>query len=175
MATNNEFGLVTNFRDYKDAKTGTDNIAVHAIRDSRRVVGWMPRKKVPKGGALVDKWKVLIPKSYGERGTIPAQILGPTLIAKPPSASTQTYVFVYADSETEALSIERYTKTRFFRFLLSLRKITQHAAKPVYAWVPQQAWGRSWRDDDLYRKYKLTKDEIAFIERMIRPMGESDE
>ena len=175
MATNNGFGLVTNFRDYKDAKTGTANIAVHAIRDGRRVVGWMPRKKLPKGGALVDKWKVLIPKSYGERGTVPAQILGPTLIANPPSASTQTFVFAYADSEAEALSIERYTKTRFFRFLLSLRKITQHAAKPVYTWVPQQSWDRDWSDGDLYKKYKLTTDEMAFIEKMIRPMAESDE
>ena len=175
MVTNNEFGLVTNFRDYKDAKAGTDNIAVHAIRDSKRVIGWMPRKKLPKGEALVDKWKVLIPKSYGERGAIPAQILGPTLIAKPPSASTQTYVFVYADSEAEAQYIKSYTKTRFFRFLLSLRKITQHAAKPVYKWVPQQAWDRDWTDEMLFKKYSITKEEIVFINSMIRPMGGGDE
>jgi len=175
MATNNEFGLVTNFRDYKDRRIGTDSVAVHAIRDGRRVVGWMPRKNLPKGGALVDRWKVFIPKSYGERGTIPAQILGPTLIAEPPSACTQTYVFVHAGSEAEARSIERYARTRFFRFLLSLRKITQHAAKPVYAWVPQQAWDRKWTDADLYKKYKFTTDEVAFIEKMIRSMAESNE
>jgi site-specific DNA-methyltransferase (adenine-specific) len=175
MATNNEFGLVTNFRNYRDVRSRADDTAVHAIRDGRRVIGWMPRKNLPKGASFVDKWKVLIPKSYGERGTIPAQILGPTLVAKPPSASTQTYVFVYAKDEAEALSIERYTKTRFFRFLLSLRKITQHAAKPVYAWVPQQAWDQEWTDAALYKKYKLTGDEIAFIERMIRPAVESDE
>lgn len=170
MATNNEFGLVTNFQGYNEKKTRTDNVAVHAIRDTRRVVGWMSRKNLPKGDALVDKWKVLIPKSYGERGTIPAQILGPTLIAEPPSASTQTYVLVYADSEAEVRSIEHYAKTKFFRFLLSLRKITQHAAKPVYSWVPQQIWDRKWTDTALYKKYKLTPNEIAVIETMIRPM-----
>lgn len=175
MASNNEFGLITNFRGYKDKRTRIESVAVHAIRDGRRVVGWMSRKNLPKGEALVDKWKVLIPKSYGERGTIPAQILGPTLIAEPPSASTQTYVFVYADSKAEAQSIESYTRTRFFRFLLSLRKITQHAAKPVYTWVPQQAWDRKWTDADLNKKYKLTSDEVAFIEKMIRPMAERDE
>jgi len=175
MATNNEFGLVTNFRAYKNKKTPTENVAVHAIRDGRRVVGWMARNSLPKGQAFVDKWKVLIPKSYGERGTIPAQILGPTLIAEPPSASTQTYVFIRADSEAEAKCIQRYTKTRFFRFLLSLRKITQHAAKPVYKWVPQQPWDRNWTDVDLYKKYNLTGDEVSFIEQMIRPMGESDD
>lgn len=174
MATNNEFGLVTNFRAYKDIKSRTESVAVHAIRDGRRVVGWISRKNLPKGAAFVNKWKVLIPKSYGERGTIPAQILGPILIVEPPSVSTQTYVFVHANSEAEAQSIARYARTKFFRFLLSLRKITQHAAKPVYAWVPQQVWNRTWTDADLYKKYKLTSAEIAFVERMIRPMGEGD-
>lgn len=168
MATNNEFALGTNFREFRDKKSRTDKVAVHAIRNSKRVVGWMPQNKVPKQSCLLSKWKVLIPKSYGERGTIPAQVLGPTLIAEPPSVSTQTYVFVYADSEAEAKSIERYTKTRFFRFLLSLRKITQHAAKPVYAWVPQQPWDSELTDADLYKKYDLTNEEIAFIAKMIR-------
>lgn len=175
MATNNEFALVTNFRGFKDKKTLKDNIAVHAITDGRRVVGWMSRENLPKDSPLVDKWKVLIPKSYGERGTIPAQILGPTLISEPPSVSTQTYVFVYADSEAKSKFIERYARTRFFRFLLSLRKITQHAAKPVYAWVPQQSWDRVWSDIDLYKKYNLTKEEITFIEKMIRPMDNANE
>jgi site-specific DNA-methyltransferase (adenine-specific) len=175
MATNNEFALGTNFREFRDKKSHADNIAVHAIRDSRRVVGWMSQENLPKDSRLLKKWKVLIPKSYGERGTIPAQVLGPTLIAEPPSVSTQTYVFVYADSEAEAKCIERYTKTRFFRFLLSLRKITQHAAKPVYAWVPQQLWDSELTDVELYKKYKLTKKEIIFIEKMIRPMATTNE
>jgi len=135
----------------------------------------MSREDLPKSGPLVDKWKVLIPKSYGERGTIPAQILGPTLIAEPPSVSTQTYVFAYADSQADAISIQGYARTRFFRFLLSLRKITQHAAKPVYTWIPQQSWARQWTDAALYKKYGFTKDEIAYIESMIRPMGEANE
>jgi site-specific DNA-methyltransferase (adenine-specific) len=175
MATNNEFGLVTNFRAYKEQKSRKENVAVHAIRDGRRIVGWISREDLPKGMAFVNKWKVLIPKSYGERGSIPAQILGPILIAEPPSASTQTYVFVHANSEAEAQSIARYARTRFFRFLLSLRKITQHAAKPVYTWVPQQSWNLRWTDAALYQKYNLTTEEIAFVEKMIRPMGGADE
>ena len=169
MATNNEFGLVTNFRGFRDKKSETNSVAVHAIRDSRRVVGWMSREDLPKGEARVDSWKVLIPKSYGERGSIPAQILGPTLVAEPPSACTQTYVFAYADSEAKARHIAHYATTRFFRFLLSLRKITQHAAKPVYTWVPQQTWDRNWTDDELFAKYQLSNSEIEYIKKMIRP------
>ncbi len=175
MSTNNEFGLVTNFRGFSDKKGGGDSIAVHAIRNTKRVIGWMDRSELPKGHALVDVWKVLIPKSYGERGAIPAQILGPTLVAEPPSASTQTYVFIRASNEQEARYIEHYTKTRFFRFLLSLRKITQHAAKPVYTWVPQQTWDRNWTDADLYAKYGFTDEEASFIQKMIRPMAGADD
>ena len=38
-----------------------------------------------------------------------------------------------------------------------------------------QAWDRTWTDSKLYKKYGITKDEIAFISSMIRPMGEVDE
>jgi site-specific DNA-methyltransferase (adenine-specific) len=174
MSTNNEFGLVTNYRDYKNKQTLKEDVALHAIRDGRRVVGWVSRDKLPKGHSLVDSWKVLIPKSYGERGSIPAQILGPILISKPPSVSTQTYVFIRADTQDEARSIAQYARTRLFRFLISLRKITQHAAKPVYTWVPQQTWDRTWTDEILYEKYGIQDDEISFIESMIRPMVGTD-
>ena len=52
-----------------------------------------------------------------------------------------------------------------------MRKITQDALRQTYSWVPIQLWDRDWKDADLYKKYKLTKDEIDYIESVIRPMG----
>jgi site-specific DNA-methyltransferase (adenine-specific) len=170
METNNAFGLGTNFTGFADRKSAEFDIQLHAIKGSKRVIGWISADHLPTGHTLVDQWKVLIPKSYGERGAIPAQILGPLLIAPPRSASTQTYVLAKASSEQQAKSIASYVRTKFFRFLLSLRKITQHASKPVYAWVPQQSWDRLWTDAALYEKYGITPDEQSFIESMIRPM-----
>jgi site-specific DNA-methyltransferase (adenine-specific) len=51
-----------------------------------------------------------------------------------------------------------------------LRKHTQHAAKGVYSFVPLQNFSKPWTDEELYKKYKLNDEEIAFIESMIRPM-----
>ena len=51
-----------------------------------------------------------------------------------------------------------------------LLKNTQHALKKVYQLVPQQDWSRKWTDKELYAKYGLTNDEIAFIDSMIKPM-----
>jgi site-specific DNA-methyltransferase (adenine-specific) len=112
----------------------------------------------------------MIPQAFGERGSRPAKVLGGSFIAPSPSVCTQTYLFFYVGSKTEAESLNSYVRTRFFRFLVSLRKITQHATRSTYTWVPQQEWGRTWTDAALYKKYKLTKDDIALIESMVRPM-----
>jgi site-specific DNA-methyltransferase (adenine-specific) len=63
-----------------------------------------------------------------------------------------------------------YIRTRFFRFLVLLNKPTQHATCKVYTLVPVQDFTEPWNDEKLYKKYGLTEEEIAFIERMVRPM-----
>ena len=51
-----------------------------------------------------------------------------------------------------------------------MHKPTQHLLRGVYSFVPTQDFSKPWTDAELYAKYKLTKDEIAFIESMIKPM-----
>jgi site-specific DNA-methyltransferase (adenine-specific) len=97
-------------------------------------------------------------------------VLGRPKIASAPSVCTGSYLFFYSDSKAEAESIMSYYMTKFFRFLVSLRKITQDAFRPMYSWVPQQSWDRTWSDGGLYKMYGLTKAETAFIEKTIRPM-----
>ena len=63
-----------------------------------------------------------------------------------------------------------YIRTRFFRFLVLLKKNTQNSSKSTYELVPMQDFSKPWTDEELYKKYKLTKKEIAFIEKMVRPM-----
>ena len=61
-------------------------------------------------------------------------------------------------------------QTKFFRFMMSLIKNTQNISKGVFAFVPVQDWSKSWTDEELYSKYGITDNEIAFIDSMIRPM-----
>lgn len=73
-----------------------------------------------------------------------------------------------------------YIKTRFARFMISLRKMTQDATRSTYNWVPLQDFTPSsdidWSQDvagidrQLYAKYGLSADEVAFIEERIKPM-----
>ena len=169
LSADKEFGWTSNFDGFHN-KQGPHDVALRYNRKGKRLIGWINRKDVGKSPHLIDTWKVMIPQAYGERGARPATVLGPSLIAESPSVCTQTYLFFYVSSERQAKSLSSYLRTRFFRFLVSLRKITQHATRSTYTWVPQQSWDRTWTDAALYRKYSLSKDDIAFIESVVRPM-----
>jgi site-specific DNA-methyltransferase (adenine-specific) len=169
------FGVATNFEDWTE-KGGSGKIALHLINRGKRTIGFIKRGDIRKNTDAIDTWKVLVPKAYGAGETFPHQILGREIVAPPPSACTQSYLVVTPfQSERAAESFASYYRTRLFRFLVSLRKITQDALRSTYTWAPQQSWNRSWTDELLYTKYGITKNEIAFIESMIRPMGEDDE
>ncbi|MBA4772150.1 MAG: Eco57I restriction-modification methylase domain-containing protein [Sphingomonas sp.] len=169
------FGIATNFDNWV-AKPSADKIPLHLIHQSKRTTGFVKRNLIKKNVELLDVWKVLAPKAYGAGENFPHQILGKEIVAPPPSVCSQTYIVAAPfDSEQSAKSFASYYRTRLFRFLVSLRKITQDALRSTYTWVPQQPWDRIWTDTMLYEKYGITEDEIVFIESMIRPMGAGDE
>ena len=72
--------------------------------------------------------------------------------------------------ETMANNLSSYLRTKFARFLLSLAKISQHGTGKTYQFVPVQDFSSAWTDEELYAKYGLIEEEIAFIESMIKPM-----
>ena len=74
------------------------------------------------------------------------------------------------DSEDEAKSALSYISCRLTRFLVLLHKSSQHVTRKVYTFVPKQTWDRQWTDEALYEKYGLTDDEIALVEKIVRPM-----
>ena len=136
----------------------------------KRGVGYIGRNAVTKSAHLIDTWKLLVPQAFNGGDAVPHQILGKPLIAPSPSVCTQSFLFFRVNSHKAAESLQSYYTTRFFRFLVSVRKITQHATHSTYTWVPQQAWDRVWTDEALCKKYSLTKADSAFIESRVRAM-----
>ncbi len=169
LSARTAFGIVSNFSGYRKAKRRGD-VRYYATSPRGRVQAWIARSEATINHEAIERWKAMVPTAYGERGTRPAMVLGPSFVASNPSVCTQSFLFVCTDSREQAESIASYYRTRFLRFLVSLRKITQHTTRESYLWVPQQSWDRKWTDGALYKKYRLNKDEIAFIESMIRPM-----
>lgn len=177
LARDKEFGWTSNFDGFHE-HPGEGDVPLYYIRSVKRAVGFIKRDQVTKSVHLIDSWKLLVPAVGSgrerERSGVDL-VLGPSLIAPAPSVCTQSYLFFSVSSQKEAESLQSYYATRFFRFLVSLRKITQHATHSTYQWVPIQNWDRAWTDADLYAKYGITEGEAAFIESMIRPMAGVDD
>jgi len=164
------FGLATNFAEHKE-KPFRGSVALYITDRGKRVVVHTSRSGIRKNVHLIDSWKVLFPEAYGERGAIPALVLGPSIVTPPESVCTQTYLVAGPlASKKAATSLQTYSRTRFFRFLVSIRKITQHALRSTYSWIPQQTWGRTWTDKELYAKYGITRKQQAYIESQVREM-----
>jgi site-specific DNA-methyltransferase (adenine-specific) len=123
------FGIATNFADWSE-KDGAGKIPLHLINHGKRCIGYVKRDLIQKNVAALDSWKVLVPKGYGAGESSPHQILGKEIVAPPPSACTRTYLVVAPfPNEEAARSFASYYRTRLFRFLVSLWKITQDALR----------------------------------------------
>lgn len=137
---------------------------------------FIDRADVPRNDAWIDEWKVLLGRAYGAGDAFPHQIYNRPIIAGPGTACSETYLVINRfNTEAEADRFAIYLRTRFVRFLVSLRKNTQDIYNERFQFVPAIPMDRNWYDEKLYRKYAITKTEITFIESMIRPMGEGDE
>lgn len=167
LSADKEFGWTSNFDGFHD-KPVPGSVPLYYVRKSQRSIGYIERHKVTKSASLIDTAKVLVPKAGSGGGSVPDYVLSTPLVAAAPSTCTQTFLFFYVDAVSEAESIRSYLSTKFLRFLVSLRKITQDATKSTYKWVPIQSWDRIWKDGDLYSKYGLNEDEISFIESQIK-------
>lgn len=163
------FGLTTTFQG-KSKPSSDDSVLVYQNGGT----GYVGRDEVQSGTEWIDAWKIFV--SYaapgtGNRDTYPHRIISTPFIGQPGEISTETYLAIGPfETRTEVDSALSYLKCRFTRFLILLHKASQHVTKKVYSFVPQQSWDRTWTDEELYAKYGLTDEEIAFIESVVRPM-----
>lgn len=132
-------------------------------------VGYIEKNYVKKNIEWLDLHKLFVPKAVGT-GDSKTDVIKP-FIPENPSCTSETYLVIGPfNSEKIMNNVISYIQTKFFHFMVSLKKITQEARRGVYEFVPMQDFSEPWTDEKLYKKYGLTEDEIAFIESMIRPM-----
>jgi site-specific DNA-methyltransferase (adenine-specific) len=165
------FALRTAFRGQATAK-GLKRPVKLRTSEGDTYIG---RADVPRNEEWIDQWKVILGRAYGERGSFPYWITSDPIVLEPGTACTETYLVINRfDSERKAKLFARFLRTRFVRFLISLRKNTQDLYSERFSFVPDLPMNQKWTDEMLYEKYGLTKTEVAFIESMIRPMEDAD-
>ena len=137
-------------------------------------VGYIPSSQVRKEEHTFKKWKIFVGRAApgtGNRDTYPHKIISTPFLGEPGSISSWTYMYIGPfEKKFEAESALSYLSCRFTRFLILLHRPSQDTTKRVYTFVPKQSWDRQWTDEALYEKYSLTNEEVAFVEKIVRPM-----
>jgi len=171
VSSRKPFGFPTNFHGASSPKGLKQPIKFYG---SQRV-SWVSRSDIQQNPEWVDDWKVLITRVQGTSAAVETMFLRRPIIAGPGEACSETYLVAGRfGSERQANRYAAYLRTRFVRFLVSLRKSTQDAPKHVYAFVPDLPLNREWTDELLYERYGLATAEISFIESIVRPMSASE-
>jgi site-specific DNA-methyltransferase (adenine-specific) len=150
-------------------------IKVLGVLKSKRVIKKIPLAQLRRNIDELNSYRLFISKADGAAGQIgnpiPARIIGKIVVAEPNIACTETFLRIGVFSnEQEALHVKQYMETKFFRVLVGVRK-NKNMTRDTYSFAPIQDFSEPWTDEKLYKKYKLTKEEIEFIESMIRSMN----
>lgn len=161
VSSRKPFGIETSFKNFKD-KPFQGCLKIYANHNQ----GFVYPKLVKKNHEWIKKHKVIMPYAVGS-GDPKTDKFKP-IYSPPDSICTETYLVIgLSDNEKQAKNIISYIETRFFHFLVTLKKNTQHATKTVFEYVPQQDFTKPWTDEELYKKYNLSKDEINWINKNI--------
>lgn len=172
--TNKQY-LTSSWKEYSTKETQKYNIKYYLNKqlDSEKV-GWVSLDQIPKNHASIYINKIYIPAAAGTGKD--NQVLGKPFIGETNSVCSQTYLIIGYDDKKhnftnkQLQNIISYISTKFFRYLVSIKKKTQNGPRGVYQFVPLQDFSKPWTDEELYKKYNLTDDEIDFIENTIKPM-----
>ena len=174
---NNIFEKVSVFTEERQNK---GDIRVLGVCKNKRVWMYIPEKYVETEHENLKNWKVLVARVNGS-GNL-GEVLSTPVIEAPNEGYTQTFIGIGCFKvETEAQNALKYIKSKFCRTMLGILKITQDNNRDTWRMVPLQDftahsdidWSKSVAeiDQQLYRKYDLTADEIEFIETHVKEMA----
>ena len=163
------------FHDYQEK----DDIMIYGIVGRQRQGKYINRKYVDLSDTNIGLFKIVMPKADGN-GNFGDTLATPEVL-KPSSGFTHTFLGIGGFStESEAKSTLKYIRSKFFRALLGILKVTQDLNADKFRYIPQQDFTLSsdidWSqpipqiDQQLYRKYGLTEEEITFIETHVKEM-----
>lgn len=165
VSSSKPFGLRTFIKGNANPYKNEENIKLY----QNGGIAYFKRSEIPLNEHWIDSHKVIVPYAVGS-GDTKTDRVNP-IYAEPNTACTETYLVIgpFRDKQ-RCENVISYINTKFFHFMLGLKKNTQHTTRKVYEFVPMQDFSKPWTDEELYAKYGLTEEEIAYIEKMVRPM-----
>ena len=170
ISSRNPFGLATNVRGISKYKA--DTLTLY----SSNGVSYLESSNVEQGREFIKQYKIMISRVTSEHAGEPDKdgkykVIAKIRLLKPNEICTDSYVIACPSEKREVTeNFYSYLCTKFTRFLILQTLSSINLSRDRYEFVPMQDFSRPWTDEELYAKYGLTKDEIDFIESMIKPM-----
>jgi hypothetical protein len=165
------FGIYTNFSDWHSRRSRGDvQLFKRGLEEA-----WISPEAVKTRHEWIPKIKVIMSYAYNGGDAIPHQVTGKPIVIPGNSVCTQTYMVAGVfDEVEEAERFASYLKTRFVRFLIRQRKISQHNRPDTFAFVPDLPMDRDWTDEALFKRFGITQSEQQYIISQVKTMTEGD-
>lgn len=160
------YGFRTNYTGF----TEQGEVKIYT-KKSLKGYGFVKREDITKNIDTILKWKVVTSRSTSVPEEDNGQVLrmSQTFIVEPNAIVTESYIIIdIFESEKEAINCMSYVHTKFFRLLCQATIVSPDVSMRTFKLVPLQDFSHPWTDEQLYKKYNLTDEEINFIESMIR-------
>jgi site-specific DNA-methyltransferase (adenine-specific) len=173
----NVFGFESNHTGFP--KTSLDDpVELFTSRTRNGPKDYVERNSIKKNHKLVGQFKCMVggATSSGGRPDKDGKFYGlmSIRILPPDTITTDSYLIAgHYDTAEETKNLYMFLHTKFVRFLITIRTLTQNITRGSFLFVPIEDFSKPWTDEQLYKKYGLDQDEIGFIESMIRPMSPS--
>lgn len=132
---------------------------------------FIDRDSVNLHSEWIDQIKILTSKA-AEDGILPGKVISKLYIADSGKCCNGTYMVIgpFGHDVEKCNNVLSYIRTKFFRFLVGMKKPTQDLKDKTFSLVPLQDFSHRWTDEDLYEKYGLDLFEREYIESLIKPM-----
>ena len=172
ITTNGMVGRGVNSYTLNDfaEKSEEHSVAVIYMDENKRpYYRYISRDDIPARAELAEQYKVVCGRIISNDSSVVRNIN----IAGKGSVCTSSWGILYAGEDLQiARNVASYTMTKFFRYMTKLLCEDGVIAVSPYRFelVPMQDFSKQWTDQELYEKYNLTEEEIAYIEKTIKAM-----
>jgi site-specific DNA-methyltransferase (adenine-specific) len=164
----NPFGLKSNFNNYEDSED-INNVKVYGFKTVR----YVKKTEIKNNSSSIDKYKIYIPKAFGN-ASIENDKIKP-ILGYPGTACTETYLMIGPfTKKRDAENFLTYINTKFFHFMVGIKKISHNTTKSTFSHVPLLDLALPFTDEKLYSLFNLSVDEIDFIDKTIWPKVSKD-
>lgn len=177
VSSRKPFGLSTDYYKtnmYKKDKLKIKNSVMCYAKNKE--IGYVELSDIPSNHDCIDKWKVYIPRANNIGTELNDDNLN-SFVGEPGTICTESFLMIGCElnlTKEMAKNLSSYLKTKFVRFMHSLAKTSQDATSKTWRFVPIQDFTKPWTDEELYKKYNLSDEEIKYIEDMIKPMNSGE-